>query len=106
MKNLTGCRSWPGHPLLKMKTNNGGSVSDTANPTNALQHLMEIRNGLIIHQAVCAAARLGVADLLEQDVCTTEELATALVVNEDALYRILAGIGRTRNIRGDQCSHL
>ena len=67
-------------------------MSDTANPTNALQHLMEIRNGLIIHQAVCAAARLGVADLLEQDVCTTGKLATALVVNEDALYRILRAL--------------
>jgi hypothetical protein len=67
-------------------------VEDMNSPTNALKHLMELRNGFIIHQGVCTVARLGVADLLEQDVCTTEELARRLVVNEDALYRTLRAL--------------
>jgi len=59
---------------------------------NAHQKLMQARNGLIIHQSICAAAKLGVADLLEQGLSTTAELARELNANEDALYRILRAL--------------
>ena len=58
----------------------------------AHQKLMQVRNSLIIHQSICAAAQLGVADLLEQGLSTTEELARELKVNEDALYRTLRAL--------------
>ena len=38
---------------------------------------------------LCAAARLGIADLLKDGARSTENLAAALEVNEDALYRTL-----------------
>ncbi|PYT84086.1 MAG: hypothetical protein DMG40_01995 [Acidobacteria bacterium] len=49
--------------------------------------LLQARNNLILHQALYAAAKLGVADLLNGGVCTTAELAGELKVNEEALYR-------------------
>ena len=58
----------------------------------ATQQLLQVRNGLIIHQGICAAAKLGVADLLEQGLCTTAELARELKVSEDALYRTLRAL--------------
>jgi hypothetical protein len=67
-------------------------MTTQAASTSTLQQLLEARNGLIIHQALCAAAKLGVADLLERGVCTTAELAGELKVNEDALYRLLRAL--------------
>ena len=61
-------------------------------PATQHQKLMQVRNSLIIHQSICAAAQLGVADLLEQGLSTTEELARELNVNEDALYRTLRAL--------------
>ena len=51
--------------------------------------LLRVREGLIIHQALFAVAKLSVADLLEEDLHTTAELASELNVNEGALYRTL-----------------
>jgi len=45
--------------------------------------------GLIIHQSLCAAAKLGIADLLKDGPRSTAHLAATLRVNDDALYRTL-----------------
>ncbi len=60
--------------------------------TVTLRQLLQARNGLIIHQALFAVAKLGVADLLERGLRTTAELARKLKVNEDALYRTLRAL--------------
>jgi hypothetical protein len=46
-------------------------------------------DGLIVHHCLGAAAKLGIADLLKDGARSTESLAGALGVNEDALYRTL-----------------
>jgi len=51
--------------------------------------LLRARDGLILHQSLYVAAKLGVADHLEGDWRSAGELARELKVNEDALYRIL-----------------
>jgi creatinine amidohydrolase/Fe(II)-dependent formamide hydrolase-like protein len=53
-------------------------------------------DGLVVHQALCAVATLGVADLLNAGQRSASALASALHVNEDALYRalrFLSGLG-------------
>jgi hypothetical protein len=50
--------------------------------STALMQLLQVRSGLIVHQALHAAAKLGVADLLERGVDTSAKLASALKVNE------------------------
>ncbi len=52
-------------------------------------HLLQMTDGLIVHHSLCAAAKLGIADLLRDGARSTENLAAALEVNEDALYRTL-----------------
>jgi C-methyltransferase len=66
----------------------------TAQPalSAAVIQLMQSPDALIIHQALYAAAKLGVADLVESDARTTAELAAQLKVNEDALYRLLRAL--------------
>jgi hypothetical protein len=51
--------------------------------------LLTMTNGLPIHQALYAAAKLGVADLLRDGAQTSSDLARNLNVNESALYRVL-----------------
>jgi hypothetical protein len=51
--------------------------------------LLRMTDGLIVHHCLCAAAKLGIADLLNDGVRSAENLAAALEVNEDALYRTL-----------------
>jgi Dimerisation domain len=51
--------------------------------------LLDMTNGLVIHQALYAAAKLGVADLLKDGAQTSSDLARKLDVHESALYRIL-----------------
>jgi hypothetical protein len=51
--------------------------------------LLAMTQGLIIHQALYSAAKLGVADLLKDGPQTCSDLARTLKVNESALYRIL-----------------
>jgi len=58
-----------------------------SNPLPAI--LLRARDGLILHQTLYAAARLGVADRLEGGWRSAAELAWELKVNEDALYRTL-----------------
>jgi SAM-dependent methyltransferase len=60
--------------------------------STALTQLLQTRAGLIVHQALYAAAKLGVADLLERGVDTTAKLVGELKVNEDALYRLLRAL--------------
>ncbi|MGH9141445.1 MAG: methyltransferase [Thermoanaerobaculia bacterium] len=56
--------------------------------TPALQ-LLRMTDGLVVHQALCAAARLGVADLLADTERHVAEVAAALHVDQGALYRTL-----------------
>jgi O-methyltransferase domain/Dimerisation domain len=51
--------------------------------------LVRARDGLILHQTLYAAARLGVADLLQEEWRSAAELARELKVHEGALYRTL-----------------
>lgn len=60
-------------------------TSSTATPLQ----LLAMTNGLIINQALYAAAKLGVADLLKDGAQTSSDLAHKLNVNESAFYRIL-----------------
>lgn len=51
--------------------------------------LIRMGDAMIVYQAVCAAAKLGLADLLNGTARTTGELASQIDVNEPALYRIM-----------------
>jgi hypothetical protein len=57
--------------------------SSTATPLR----LLGMTNGLIINQALYAAAKLGVADLLKDGAQTCSDLARKMNVNESALPR-------------------
>jgi hypothetical protein len=59
--------------------------------TNPVQ-LLRASEGLITHQALYAAAKLGLADLLSGGPRSSAELAQQLQVNEPALYRLLRGL--------------
>jgi hypothetical protein len=59
------------------------------NPAAPPAILANARNGLILHQALYAVARLGVADALNSGCRSAADLARELNANEDALYRIL-----------------
>ncbi len=67
-------------------------VQEQAASTFAIKQLMQTREALIMHHALCAAANLGLADLLKNGPATTAELALELKVNEDALYRTLRAL--------------
>jgi hypothetical protein len=51
--------------------------------------LLNARNTVILHQTLCAVARLGVADSIADGSLSAGNLATELKVSEDALYRTL-----------------
>jgi hypothetical protein len=51
--------------------------------------LLRARDGLILHQTLYAAAKLGVADQLDGGWRSATELARQLEVNQDGLYRTL-----------------
>jgi len=53
------------------------------------EHLIRMGDAIIVQQALCAAAKLGVADLLDVSPRTSSELADRLNVDERALYRIM-----------------
>jgi hypothetical protein len=55
--------------------------------------LLRMTDGLIVHHCLGAAAKLGIADMLKDGARSTENLAAALEVNEDALYRTLRFLG-------------
>lgn len=69
------------------RTENSMSQQASSTPLPAI--LLNARNSLILHQALCAVARLGVADCIENGVHSASDLARQLKVNEDALYRVL-----------------
>jgi hypothetical protein len=54
--------------------------------------LLRMADGLIIHQALYAVAKLGVADLLQDGARTAADLAHQLQLHEAALYRILRAL--------------
>jgi C-methyltransferase len=60
----------------------------TRAPAGAMR-LLQMTQGIVLHHALCAAAALGVADLLEEKARPVAELAAALNVSEDALHRML-----------------
>ena len=60
-------------------------VTSTASP----MQLIRLTDGLIIHQALYAAAALSLADLLDGNARSSSDLASQLAVNEDALYRLM-----------------
>jgi hypothetical protein len=51
--------------------------------------LFRMTAGLLIHQSLYAAAKLGIADFLKDGERSVSEIANALNANEDALYRVL-----------------
>lgn len=58
--------------------------------------LLRVREGFVLHQALHAVAKVGVADLVEDGLHLTSELAAELKLNESALFRtlrLLAGHG-------------
>jgi hypothetical protein len=63
-------------------------IATTTTSAGALQ-LLRMTDGLVVHQALCAAASLGVADLLADTERHVEDVATALHVDENALFRTL-----------------
>ncbi|MBV8827712.1 MAG: hypothetical protein JO108_00635 [Acidobacteriaceae bacterium] len=64
-------------------------MPEQSDSTTSPMQLIRMGDGLIVHQALYAAAALSVADLLEGNACTTSDLAAQLAVNEDALYRLM-----------------
>jgi hypothetical protein len=83
-------------------------------PSNSLPPVLaRARDGLILHQTLYVAAKLGVADSLAEDWHSAAELARELKVNEDALYRVLRllasqGIfeeNKVRSFRNNQVSN-
>jgi len=54
--------------------------------------LLRICDGLVIQQALYAAVKLGVADLLQDGPRSTSEIAGQIEVNEPALYRLLRAL--------------
>jgi len=64
-------------------------MSAQAGPLPAPTQLLRARDGFVLHQALYAVAKLGVADLVEDGTHLTSELAAELKVNESALYRTL-----------------
>lgn len=63
-------------------------ATQTVSQTTPL-HLLRMTEGLIVHHTLCAAAKLGIADLLQDGARGITQLAANLRVNEDALYRTL-----------------
>lgn len=60
-------------------------ATGSANP----MQLLQMTEGLVLHQSLHVAAKLGVADLLKDGKRSAAEMARDLKVNEDAFYRVL-----------------
>jgi hypothetical protein len=84
-------------------------VASSVAPTQ----LLRVREGFVLHQALHAVAKLGIADLVEDGLHQTSELAAELKLNESALFRtlrLLAGHGifeetAPRAFRNTELSH-
>src|SRR4029078_5231896 len=62
------------------------------NTASAHQQLDEMITGYWISQAIYAAAKFGIADLLKDGPKTAEQLAAATSTNADALYRLVRAL--------------
>lgn len=60
-------------------------LASTATPDG----LLHMTTGIVIHQALCAAATLGVADLIGKASRPVSDIATELQVNESMLLRVM-----------------
>src|SRR5215470_15353102 len=67
-------------------------MTANAPASNVTAQLLQYRSQLILHQAIAAVAKFGVADLLERGIHATSGLAQELALNEDALYRTLRAL--------------
>jgi hypothetical protein len=74
-----------------------------SNPLPAV--LLRARDGLILHQTLYVAAKLGVADRLEEGWHSAGELARELKVNEDSLYRVLRLLASQGVFEEDDARH-
>lgn len=54
--------------------------------------VLDLITGKWRSQAVCAAAELGIADILKDGPRSTLEIATAIGASEDAVYRLLRAL--------------
>ena len=63
-------------------------AAQTVSRATALD-LLRMTDGLVVHQALFAAAELGISDLLKDGERSTDELAATLRIDRDALYRTL-----------------
>ena len=70
-------------------SNNNVNHDRQADATVTPMQLLAMADGLLIHQALYAVAKLGVADLLQDGPRTTADIACQLNVSEVALYRVL-----------------
>ena len=80
-------------------------MTPEATSAPALSQLLRVRDGLIVHQALYAAAKLGVADLLKDG----PEQQRNLQLNCKSMnrhYTEFAGACEPRNLRGDLATHL
>ena len=59
---------------------------------NPTAQLLQYRSQLILHQAIAAVAKFGVADFLARGIQATSDLAQELAINEDAFYRTLRAL--------------
>ena len=66
--------------------------SQAALCTDTPAPLLRMLDSVVVHQALYAAASLGIADLLLDQPRTTADLAHEIKVNEEALYRILRAL--------------
>jgi hypothetical protein len=64
------------------------------NPHGMSSLLSQMIIGYRVSQALCGAAKLGIADLLQEGPKSHGELATATGVHPDALYRVLRALAR------------
>lgn len=62
------------------------------NPHEMPSLLSQMIIGYHVSQALYVAAKLGIADLLQEGPKSREELATAAVVHPDAPYRVLRAL--------------
>lgn len=64
----------------------------SAPATTPFAQLLQYRSQFALHQALCAIAKLGVADAVERGVHNTSDLSRELSLNEKALYRTLRAL--------------
>lgn len=75
-----------------MKSASIVSAAASALPAMPPRELLQFADAFIITPCLCAAAKLGVADILADGPMSTAELAAKIHVNESALYRVLRAL--------------